>query len=114
MEATVLDTQTGRVATKGGPSSIEWAENNWSCDCNRATIFGEECDKCECVRYIVIQSLSEDSEDYFYTIQELNAEYPEELIQKFLHSPRLGKQVSTNRTRYPTVCGAPTGSKDTS
>jgi hypothetical protein len=83
MKATVLDTKTGKVLERDGPRSWEWAENNWSCDCNRELMFGGKpiggvCDGCH--RYLVVKAEMNDSEDYEYTLAQLNSGYPAELL----------------------------------
>ena len=78
MKVTVLDTETGKTAEGNGPRSWEWAENNWSCDCNRKLMFGTHCDGC--YRYLVVKAEMNDPDDYEYTLAELNAGYPAELL----------------------------------
>lgn len=88
MKATILDTQTGVTAIAEGPRSWEWAENNWSCDCNRNYFGHEKEDTGVCLgshRYLVIAAEFNDPEDYEYTLRELNEHYPEELLN--LHLP---------------------------
>ena len=41
MKVTVLDTETGERRTSTGMRTSEWEYGNWSCDCNRALLFGE-------------------------------------------------------------------------
>ena len=102
MRATVLDTETGERRTSEGIRSFEWAENNWSCDCNRAKLFGEDVDRemyrrmrerhpellshqsyCfGCKRFVVIAAEPDGDDDYEYTLRELNAEYPVELMPR--------------------------------
>lgn len=83
MIATVLDTQTGIIYKKYGPRSWEWAENNWSCDCNRKPDdiimidISKNINICEgSQRFIVIAAeMNDDDEDYEYTLAELNSRY---------------------------------------
>ena len=86
MKATILDTKTGRIATQDGPRSWEWAENNYSCDCNRIRSFPVDIDRYHicmgCKRFIVIKAEMNDPDDYEYTLAELNADYPDELLRK--------------------------------
>jgi hypothetical protein len=86
MTATLLDTQTGETRTVNGPRSWEWAENNWSCDCNRMNAFGIEAEVenvCSgCHRFIVIDADFNDQDDYHYTLRQLNEGYPIELLTK--------------------------------
>ena len=100
MKATVLDTETGERRTSEGIRTFEWEENNWSCDCNRAKLFGDEVDlemdrrmrvqhpdllphqaDCwGCKRFLVVAQEPEGDEDWDTTLTELNAGYPAELL----------------------------------
>ena len=87
MIATILDTVTGETMTVNGPRSWEWADNNWSCDCNRnywelCAVKSDTCQGSE--RFLVVDAVMDDQEDYGYTLDELNEEYPLELRNKFL------------------------------
>jgi hypothetical protein len=83
MKATILDTQTGLTRIVDGPRSWEWAENNYSCDCNRHP-FDMGDGMCEgCKRYLVIKAEFNDPDDYIYTLKELNSGYPEDLRKQF-------------------------------
>lgn len=90
MIATILDTQTGETRIVDGPCSFEWAENNYSCDCNRENKFDhedededEETGLCKGgKRYLVIKAEFQGPEDYGYTLEEFNNGYPEELLRK--------------------------------
>ena len=88
MKATILDTVTGEMKTVDGPRSWEWAENDWSCDCNRNlwdVDTGKPESVCEgCERFLVVEAVMDDPEDYEYTLDELNGGYPAELRAKFL------------------------------
>lgn len=85
MKATILDTKTGLRQTVEGPRSWEWAENNYSCDCNRNPWHAETgkpdgvCEGCE--RFLVVAAEMNDPEDYEYTLAELNTGYPPELLK---------------------------------
>ena len=86
MIATVLDTATGKTETVEGHRSWDWAEGNWSCDCNR-DINGLAPDPLEtglCVakRFIVIKAEMEEG-DYPYITQNLNKYYPKDLLRDF-------------------------------
>lgn len=83
MIATVLDTVTGKTKIVDGPRSWEWAENNWSCDCNRGNPENTN-DNCESKRYLVIHAEMNSSDDYPYTLQELNEYYPKQLLEQYL------------------------------
>lgn len=60
MQALILDLVTGRTAwSRHDVSAVQWTENNWSCDCNRALAFEDIADQqygtCRgCVRYLVV------------------------------------------------------------
>lgn len=85
MKATILDTETGIEAIVSGHHSWEWAENNWSCDCNRQRAFGLSEGDGICLggkRFVVIAAAFDDPEDYEYTLAELNSDYPDELLRK--------------------------------
>lgn len=86
MIAVVLDTVTGKSTSVQGHRSFEWAENNWSCDCNRSIAMKVNlpssgvCDGCK--RFIVIDAKFENY-DFKYSLFELNEEYPLELLGKY-------------------------------
>jgi len=90
MKATILDVKTGKKMTVDGPRSFEWAENNWSCDCNRNpwnAETGSDDGRCEgAKRFLVVAAEMNDPDDYEYTLEELNADYPDELRKKFITS----------------------------
>ncbi len=88
MKATILDTVTGEKAVVKGPRSYEWAEGNWACDCNRkpwdastATYEGV-CSGAK--RFLVVDAVMDSPDDYKYTLEELNSDYPVELKTRFL------------------------------
>jgi len=86
MIATVLDTATGKRVVKEGIRSFEWADNNWSCDCNRMGLFNVEDDTNTCVggkRFLVVGAEFEVDEPR-YSLRELNADYPEVLLKEHL------------------------------
>jgi len=87
MKVTLLDTQTGKTKESEGLRTFEWAENNWSCDCNREIIFfGFDCTPCRsclgCNRFIVIKAEVETDDDYECSLFELNEGYPPDLLAK--------------------------------
>jgi len=89
MKVTLLDTHTGKTTVASGISTFEWAENNWSCDCNRETYFGHATGRekglcLHCKRYIIIAAEVEEQDDWFATLKELNAGYPSDLLNKHL------------------------------
>ena len=88
MKATILDTVTGEKMTVDGPRSWEWAENGWTCDCNRnpwGIDTGGPPKGCHgWNRFLVVEAVMNDPDDYEYTLAELNAGYPEALLAKFL------------------------------
>jgi len=82
MIATILDTVTGKKMTITGIHSFEWADGNWSCDCNRNP-FGADTGKPNDVcqghkRFLVVEAVM-DPDDYEYSLDELNEGYPAEL-----------------------------------
>jgi hypothetical protein len=85
MKATILDTKTGLRRTVDGPRSFEWAENNFSCDCNR-NLWQADTGKPQGIcegreRFLVVAAEMNDPEDYEYTLSELNDGYPPELLK---------------------------------
>lgn len=84
MKIKLLDTVTRNIVETTEPAdSFQWAENNWSCDCNRQSYF-EPIDweaSCVSVRYLVI-GVSEPTRDY-YTLKDYNDGYPDELLAKY-------------------------------
>ena len=88
MIATILDTVTGETMTVNGPRSWEWAENGWSCDCNRNpwnVDTGKPNGGCQgAQRFLVIAAVLTGPEDYEYTLDELNEAYPKALRDQFL------------------------------
>lgn len=88
MIATILDTVTGEKMQVDGPRSWEWAENNWSCDCNRNP-WGVDTGKPEgdckgAERFLVIEAVMNGADDYEYTLDELNERYSAELRARVL------------------------------
>lgn len=84
MIATILDTVTGKTKTKRGPSSWNWMEGDYSCDCNRNLWSDDDLYVCPgCERYLVVQALFEGDEEV-YSLDDLNSDYPQELKDKYL------------------------------
>lgn len=84
MRATVLDTESGIQCTTDGPDSFEWAENNWSCDCNRASLFRQDIGSvCQSKRFPVIDAKFNPGERE-YSLNELNSGYPKDVFDKFI------------------------------
>ena len=101
MIPTILDTATGEKRKGEDRSAYFWAEGNGSCDCDRATYFGEEiedeldnkmmaenpslktwqsvCYGCE--RFLII-SVDGDTEQY--AIGEFNSGYQKDLVEKYI------------------------------
>lgn len=77
---TILDTVTGMELPIDTPFDAWWWEaGNGSCDCNRAVHFVDDDEGCICLgarRYLIIESDFPGT-----TLRELNADYPEELLQ---------------------------------
>jgi len=85
MKATVLDTKTGETK-EASLGSWNWAEGNWSCDCNRNYFDDEGEDQDTCLggkRFLVVKAVFDEGE-VEYTLKELNDDYPQELLDKFL------------------------------
>jgi len=114
MKVTLLDTKTGKtVEVDDDISAFQWAENNWSCDCNRVDYFDEEIQqdfindlsekyKSEnpnisdedlqhklnsiCYgsnRFIIIAPKLIEDSEHCYDLRETNGSYPEELLNKY-------------------------------
>jgi hypothetical protein len=90
MIVTVLDTVTGERVVKEGISAFDWAYNNWSCDCNRRTLFDIEDDTESeaniCIggkRFPVVDAQFE-ADDICCPLKELNEDYPEALLKEHL------------------------------
>jgi hypothetical protein len=94
MRAIVKDTTTGQQVSATGLRSFDWAEGNWSCDCNRATLFpptpsywrpvviGHGPKFClGAKRFIVIAASMCDPADYPYSLRDLNFSYPLDLLE---------------------------------
>ena len=86
MIATIQDTKTGRTRVAPGYSSHWWAEGNGACDCNRelGLINFDTLPVRTCLghhRYLIIRATFDD-EERRYTLRELNAGYPAELLKE--------------------------------
>ena len=91
MIAIILDTNTGKkFVTDNQIRSYEWAENSYSCDCNRQYFFGVDDDPGFCLggrRFVIVAfEMNPDggNDDYDYSLAELNSDYPDELIRKHI------------------------------
>lgn len=106
MRATVFDTESGIKCTTDGPDSFEWAENNWSCDCNRASCFGQDIGSvCQSNRFLVIDAKFNPGERE-YSLNELNSGYPKDVFDKFVRkdsamSPEKIKEFKTRLESLP-------------
>lgn len=79
MTATILDTETGKTRDIEGLSDYDLTDGNWSCDCNRGPV--DDSDTCKgCKRYLVVAV----SPKQGTPIRDYNADYPKELLQKYL------------------------------
>lgn len=80
MKCLLLDIQTNRLKWHSGPDTFNWAQNNWSCDCNRMGVFGDTSEGDYCVgghRYLIVDYHLEDEDDYYVeSFDELNRDYP--------------------------------------
>lgn len=80
---TVLDTVTGQTRVDSESSQAWYESGNGSCDCNREILFNDDWE-CTgtclgCKRYLIIATDTG-------TLQELNSDYPVELLNKYLGS----------------------------
>ena len=90
MIGTILDTETGEQVTFRGMVANALAGGNWSCDCNRALLFDADGGvplhaSCQsrclgCRRFIISENIPDSEEENGYTLAELNAGYPSELL----------------------------------
>ena len=91
MKAIVLNTITGDTKEVNNISSFQWADNNWSCDCNRD--YFDQLDDNEdenglgvCLGsnvFLVIKA-EFDKDERKYSLRGLNQDYPKEMLDKFL------------------------------
>lgn len=94
MKCLLLDLKTNRVKWHSGPSTFDWTENNWSCDCNRAVPFGDwkEGDG-HCLgghRYIVVDYINSGDDDYnVKSVCELNSDYGKEVVSAALEQYKI-------------------------
>lgn len=104
MRVKLLDTVTGEVKDVDAPQgAFQWAENNWSCDCNRCTYFGLEAEDlgkedgiCFGEERFLVIGVEGPTRDY-YTLRDYNRGYPVELLAKYNitdQSPLNGSEVS--------------------
>ena len=63
MKIKFLDIKTGKTAWKDGLSLWQLSEGNWSCDCNRELLFGNDdiiiCNEASQHRYMAIEMIAE-------------------------------------------------------
>lgn len=83
IKVTILDTLTKETRVVDDISHFQWAEHNWSCDCNRMSYFDVESKDEEgvcfgCHRFIIIDN------DQNIPLEELNSDYPIELYQEYI------------------------------
>ena len=91
MIAIILDTETGQVRSNTGQLSSEYVDNNWSCDCNRRTLFeyldpetnNPTCRGCH--RFIVVAAIMFLPYDLPFTLSELNEGYDQELVSYWIN-----------------------------
>lgn len=89
-DVTLLDARTGRtvVSREAKFYPFQWAENNWSCDCNRDCGFPDHPDDppfeewmenhcAGCHRFLVVAI--EPFPEGYYELAEYNENYPDEL-----------------------------------
>jgi len=80
VKAIILDLETGTQHEIDGVRSWEFAENNYSCDCNREKDHTPRTKLCESKRYLVVGAEFEEMDDYEYSLRELNEHYPKWLL----------------------------------
>jgi hypothetical protein len=87
MKLKLLDAETGAVADiDDAINAFQWAENNWSCDCNRVGYFDpdymeKDDDICRSERYLIIAVYKTDRD--YYTLRDYNSGYPDELLTRY-------------------------------
>jgi hypothetical protein len=95
MEIKILDTETEQIVTiqEDNVNGFSWCDGNWSCDCNRSNYFDESISKelekkygdniCfGSKRFLVVSPLKfKDREERFYTLEDVNQNYPKELCE---------------------------------
>lgn len=88
MICTLLDTKTGekvRAVSAVEITAYGWTDGNWSCDCNRKVFFGFKDNGlgiCEGAKRFIVIDVEYDKGEPRYTLQELNADYPPEMLNK--------------------------------
>jgi hypothetical protein len=84
MKLELLDTQTEeKKEIETGADLYDWAEGNWSCDCNRGLYFKKDPrmePSCGHSRFLVTKILGNPER---YSLRDLNDGYPEELLKKY-------------------------------
>jgi len=90
MIAIILDTETGQVRSNTEQLSSEYVNGNWSCDCNRRTLFEylepETSSTCiGCHRFIVVAAILFLPSDLPFTLSELNEGYDQELVSYWVN-----------------------------
>jgi hypothetical protein len=95
MKVVLMDSVTSKTVVVPGIATWNWHKGNWSCDCNREDYFdvdshdGAMSGTClGGVRFVVVQAEKEDADDYNVSLEELNADYPAELVAKCLELHR--------------------------
>ena len=79
LTVTVLDTKTGETAVDRNGNTWDWTEGNWSCDCNRELMFGNDdgeegrCQGSHRYRVVAVEPLLPG-----YALEEFNQHYPVE------------------------------------
>ncbi len=82
MKAIILDTKTGEKFQHHRELDVfEWAENNWSCDCNRWKHPEDEPVNCEAKRFLIVSAIFGPDERPC-AMKELNSDYPEDLLRE--------------------------------
>jgi len=120
LTVTILDTEDGQTSEHSGMDYFWWTEGNGSCDCNREIFAGKldidnDTDICKhCERFLIVgvKNLPE-GYDEGAAIQEMNDEYPHELITKhaeeypLLLPPSQRKFIPTSRKDIAVIAPMP-------
>lgn len=105
MKVTLCDTFTGETAEVSGVNTFQWTQHNWACDCNREAYFGHNAyngDFClGSKRYVVIAAEVESPDDWDATLQEMNEDYPADLLADVLKAKKIADTFVGNSTFGP-------------
>ena len=86
MRAVILDVQTKQTFIVDGPSTFDFVDGNYACDCNRHPGVGTASQDGVCEgsrRFIVVEADITDPEDFPASLLELNSGYPRTLLAQY-------------------------------